>query len=80
VIILNLVSPKVGAKHELLFKKPASEVAFEHLNLTKAVQQSVTQILSVTMLNLVTPKVEAKPEHLFKKPASEVAFEHLSPT
>ncbi len=42
----------------------------EHLSLTQVAQQSVTQIISVTIVNLVTPKVWAKHELLFNKLAS----------
>jgi hypothetical protein len=47
---MNLVTPKAGAKHELLFNKPAI---------------SVTKIISLTIMNFVTPKVGAKHELSF---------------
>jgi hypothetical protein len=43
----------------------------EHPSLTYVAQQSVTQILTVTIMNLATPKVGAKHELLFNKLASD---------
>ncbi len=63
--ILNLVTLKVGAKHELLFNKPA-------LSRTLAAQQSVIKFIAMTVINLVTPKAAAKQKLLFNKPASVV--------
>ncbi len=37
----------------------------EHLSPTEVAQQSVTQIMTMTIMNLVTPKAEAKHELLF---------------
>jgi hypothetical protein len=55
---MNAVTPKAGAKHKLLFNKPASGF-IEHLSLTYEAQQSVTKMISVTKMNLVTPKTGA---------------------
>jgi hypothetical protein len=66
---MTLATPKVRAKHELLFCKPASEVDLLNiLSLTQVSKQSVTNIISVTIVNLVMPKGNAKHEPLFYKP------------
>jgi hypothetical protein len=62
---LNLVSPKVGAKHELFSKNKGGFV--EHLSLTYVAQTNCDQIISLTFLNLVLPKAGAKNELLFNK-------------
>ncbi len=72
---INLVTPKVRAKHELLFCKLASEVyLWNILSVTQVSKQSVTNIISVTIVNLVTPKGRAKHEPLFYRPASEMGL------
>ncbi len=60
---MDLATPKVGAKHELLFDKPASE----NISRTQAAHQRVTKIISMTTMNSVTPKVGARHELLFDK-------------
>jgi hypothetical protein len=70
----NLVLPKGGAKHELLFKILVYVV---HPSPTWTTQQSVTKIISLTVVNLVTPKAGAKGELLFNK---LVYCVHPSPT
>ncbi len=53
----------------------------EDISPTKAGQQSVTKIISLTIMNLVAPKAGAKRELLYNKPASDKGFvEHLSAT
>jgi hypothetical protein len=54
---VNLVAPKAGAKQEFWFNKPPQFV--ECINRTKAAQQSVTKIISVTNSNMATPKAGA---------------------
>ncbi len=51
---LNLVTPKAGAKHELLLNKPASEVGL--LKNTHALLQllGVTKFVTITAVTLVT--------------------------
>jgi hypothetical protein len=56
---------KATAKHELLLRGGF----VEHLSLTSVAQQSVAEIISLTIMNLVTPKVGAKHELLLNKPA-----------
>jgi hypothetical protein len=51
----NLVTPKAGVKHELLFNKLASEA-------TLVAQQSATKIIFLAVVNLVTHKAGAKHE------------------
>jgi hypothetical protein len=70
---MNLVTPKGGAKHDILRNKPATEARggfVEHLSPTLAAQQSVTKIISVTIKILVTPKAGAKHTLLLNKTAS----------
>ncbi len=43
VSIMNLVTPKAGANHELLFNKPASVVTLSHV------------MLGVVMVSVVAP-------------------------
>jgi hypothetical protein len=64
---MNLVTPKTGAKHEILLNKPTIEVGLLNIGLTYVTQQSVTKIIFVTHINLVTPKAGAKHEILFNK-------------
>ncbi len=65
--VVNLVTLKAGAEHELLFNKRASR--WQHL-LTSEMEQRVTKIVFLTLMNLVTLKAGAKLELLFNKPAS----------
>jgi hypothetical protein len=70
---MNLVTPKGGAKHDILHNKPATEARggfVEHPSPTLAAQQSVTKIISVTIKILVTPKAGAKHTLLLNKTAS----------
>ncbi len=69
--ITNLVTPKAGAKGELLFNKPALGGFVEHQSLTKAAEQSVTKIVFLTIMIRETLKGGSKPNLLFNKPASE---------
>jgi hypothetical protein len=52
----------------------------EHPNWTYVAQESVTQIISLTILNLATPKAGAKHELLYNEPASGAFIEHQSQT
>ncbi len=70
---MSLLTPKGGAKHDILHNKPATEASggfVEHLSPTLAAQQSVTKIISVTIKILVTPKARAKHIPLLNKTAS----------
>ncbi len=70
MIIIDLVTPKEGAKNKLLFNKRASEACrgfFEHPSPTQVAQQSVTHIKSLTIMNFVTPTAGAEDELLFNK-------------
>jgi hypothetical protein len=61
--IMNLVTPKAVAKHDLLFNKPASGgiVGFvEKPSQTQVAHQSVTKIMSPMIGNFVTPKAAAR--------------------
>jgi hypothetical protein len=78
---MNLATPKVEAKNELLFSKSATEIRggfVEHLSLTYAVQHSVTKIIAIIVIDLVTPKVPDKFEFLSNKPASETSLLKIS--
>ncbi len=65
MIVVKLVTPKVGVKHEYLFNKPAA--AWQQLQ--RLAQQSVTKYIAI---NLAAPKAGAKHEYLFNEPASGV--------
>ncbi len=67
---MYLVTLKAEAKHELLFKKLASEEFNNSLRL--AVALGVTKSITLGVMYLVTPKAEDKHEILLKKLASEV--------
>jgi hypothetical protein len=71
---MKLVTPKAGAKHELLFDKPASE----HLNQVDVAQQSVAKFTTMTNKNLVTSKAQAKLDLLCNKPKYEADLLHKS--
>jgi hypothetical protein len=58
--IVNFVTPKAGAKHELLLKKTASEVSLLNTQVRLQEQNSVTKIISQTCMNFATPKSGAK--------------------
>ncbi len=58
---MNLVTPKAGAKRELLSNKPATEVG---------VLKILAEIISISIMNLVTPKAGAERELLSNKQAS----------
>jgi hypothetical protein len=74
--IMSFVIPEAGAKHKLLFNKPASGF-IEHLSLTYEAQQSVTKIVSVTIMTYIAPEAGVKCKLLFDKLASGFV-EHLS--
>jgi hypothetical protein len=63
---MKLVTPKAGAKHDILFDKPASK----HLNQVYVAQQSVAKF-KFTNKNLVTSKAQGKLDLLFNKPKYE---------
>jgi hypothetical protein len=70
ITVMNNVTPKSVAKHELLFNKlaSASKVGFDkHLSRTYSPQQSVTKFKVLMFISLVTPKVAAKLELLLNK-------------
>jgi hypothetical protein len=75
--IMSFVIPEAGAKHKLLFNKPASGF-IEHLSLTYEAQQSVTKIIPVTIMNLVTPKAGDKCEPWFNKLAAVASAEVIT--
>ncbi len=46
VAIMNLVTPKAGARQDLLLNEPTSDARlFDHLSPTQVAQQSVTKII-----------------------------------
>jgi hypothetical protein len=49
---MNLVKPKVAAKRELLFNKPAS-----------GLRQGETKLIAITVMNLVTSYAEFYADH-----------------
>ncbi len=61
--IMNLITPKAGAKNELLFNELRWFV--DHPSQNQVGQQIVTKIISMTIMNLETPKAGAKHELLF---------------
>jgi hypothetical protein len=81
LIVINLVTLKATAKHELLLNKQAfqaylsAKVATEAGLFNKSSSSSaalcVTKFIATTLINLVTPKAAAKHELLFKKLAFE---------
>jgi hypothetical protein len=60
--IINLITPKVGAKHEILFNKPALEAGLLNIQDRLKRHNSVTKIVSVTVMNFVIPKAATKQE------------------
>jgi hypothetical protein len=46
--IMDFATPKVGAKHELLFDKPASE----NISRTQAAHQRVTKFMAMIFMKL----------------------------
>jgi hypothetical protein len=60
---MNLVTPNVAAKHELLFNRPSLEAHFVELpSLTYVTEQIVTRFKVMTVMYLVTTKAAAKHE------------------
>ncbi len=51
--VMNLVTSKAGAKHELLFNKPASEGELLTKSLCLAAALGVTKFMKLTTINLV---------------------------
>jgi hypothetical protein len=51
---MNLVTPKAGAKHELLFNKPATEVGSLNKSSCLAADLGVTKLLSVIAMNVAS--------------------------
>ncbi len=62
---MNLVTPKVGANHELLFNEPTSEGGFLTIQVKLEQLRSVVTFAPITVRSLITPK--AKWEHMFMK-------------
>jgi hypothetical protein len=54
MIVMNLVTPKVGAKCELLFNKPTSEAGLLNKSSCLAPALGVTKFLIVTDMILIT--------------------------
>ncbi len=71
---MKLVTPKAGAKHDILFDKPASK----HLNQVYVAQQSVSKFTTMTNKNLVKSKAQAKLDLLLNKPKYEADLLHKS--
>ncbi len=69
--LINLVTPKDGTKHELLFNKWPLEKKHDHRqqrpSWTHVAQQSQTKIISLTLINVVTSKAGAQFVLLFNK-------------
>jgi hypothetical protein len=80
MLVTYLVTHKAGARHELLFNKPASSSEVGLLNNLVRLKQhnSVPLIISLTFVNLVTPKAAARHELLFNKLVSEVGLLYTS--
>ncbi len=57
---MNLVTPNAGAKHELLYNKPASAGVCWTSKADLEEQQSATKIITVIATDFVTLKVEIK--------------------
>jgi hypothetical protein len=57
MIIINLVTPKAGAKRELLFNKLASEAVLLNKSLDSAL--GVMKFITIIAMNLVTLKAVA---------------------
>jgi hypothetical protein len=68
--VVNLLTPKAGAKHELLFNKPACVADLLNIQVGLKRHISVTKIIPLTFMNLVTPKGQTKYKLLFNKLAS----------
>jgi hypothetical protein len=65
---MSLVKPKDGAKHDVLFNKPASDMALLNIKVRlKQWNQTVTKIMAKNDVNLVTPEAAVKRELLLKK-------------
>ncbi len=54
MIVMTLVTPNTGAKHELLFPKPASEVGLLNKSLCLAAALGATEFVAIIVMNLHT--------------------------